>query len=55
MSRWEGESHEDVVECFGMGVTAWGVICGVVEWVKCGTLRYFGHVTRMNGDDSVSI
>ncbi len=30
-----------------MGVTVKGVECGVVEWVKCGALRRFGHVMRM--------
>lgn len=38
---------------FGMGVTARGVSCRVTEWVKCATLRWFGHVMRMNEDGFV--
>ncbi len=28
--------------------TAVGMNCGVVEWVKRSTLRWYGHVMRMN-------
>ncbi len=31
----------------GMGSCANGVNCGVVEWVKRNTLRWFGHIERM--------
>lgn len=31
-------------------VTANGVDCGVVEWVKCGIMRRFGHVIKKTGD-----
>ncbi len=30
-----------------------GVGCGVVEWVKRSTLRWFGHVERMGNDEFV--
>lgn len=34
---------------FAMGITAMGVGCGAVEWVKKhGALRWFGHVSRIN-------
>lgn len=29
---------------FGMGVTPMRVDCGVIEWVKHGSLRWSGHV-----------
>ena len=28
-----------------------GIKCGVVEWVKRNSLRWFGHVERMKDDD----
>ncbi len=48
VSKWDGESNESVCETFSMGMTAEEVDCGVVEWVKCGTLRWFGYVPRVN-------
>ncbi len=30
-----------------------GVGCGVVEWVKRSTLRWFGHIERMGNEDFV--
>lgn len=53
MSRWDGESNKGVYENLGVGVTTIGVGCGVAEWVKPGTLRWFGHVMRMNEDNFV--
>ncbi len=47
VSRWDGESNETVYEEFGVGVTAKGVECGVVEWVKRGAPRWSGHAMRM--------
>lgn len=32
-----------------MDARARGVACGVVEWVKFNTLRWFEHVQRMQG------
>lgn len=29
--------------------------CGVVEWVKQGILRWYGHVMRMSGNDFVNV
>lgn len=40
---------------FGMGVKVRGVSCNVTEWVKFATLRWFGHVIRMNKDDLVKV
>lgn len=53
VSRWDGESNKGVYENLGVGVTTIGVGCGVAEWVKPGTLRWFGHVMRMNEDNFV--
>ncbi len=48
VSRWDRESNEDTYEKFGMSGAAVGMGCGVVEWVKQSTLRWCGHVMRMN-------
>lgn len=37
-----------ICEGFGMGLSTEGVECGMVQWVKYGTLRLFGHVMRIN-------
>ena len=47
VSRWDEEGNENVYESFGMGATAKGIDCGVVEWVKCGTPKWFRHVMRL--------
>ncbi len=44
------ESNESVYERCGMGNHANGVNCGVVEWVKRNTLRWFGHTERMGSE-----
>ncbi len=36
-----------------MGSQANGVNCGVVEWVKRNTLRWFGHTERMGSEEFV--
>ncbi len=36
---------------FGMSESAVGMDCGVVEWVKRSTLRWYEHVMRMNECD----
>ncbi len=48
VSRWDRESNEDMYRRFGMSESAVGMDCGVVEWVKRSTLRWYGHVMRMN-------
>ncbi len=53
MTRWEGESNESVYERCDMGACESGVKCGVVEWVKRNTLRWFGHTERMNSEEFV--
>lgn len=35
-------------ESFGISAATRGVDCRVVEWVKHGTLRWFGHMIKMN-------
>ncbi len=32
-----------------------GVGCGVVEWVKRSTLRWFGHIERMENEEFVKV
>ncbi|MCP5003018.1 MAG: hypothetical protein GY941_03575 [Planctomycetes bacterium] len=51
LSRWDEVSNESVYERCGMGTRAIGIECGVVEWVKRSTLRWFGHVERMQGEE----
>ncbi len=51
VSRWDRESNEDMYGRFGMSETAVEIDCEVVEWVKRSTLRWYGHVTRMNECD----
>ncbi len=53
MTRWDGESNGIVYERCGMGSQANGVHCGVVEWVKRNTLRWFGHIERMGSGEFV--
>ncbi len=36
-----------------MGSFANGIGCGVVQWVKRSTLRWFGYVERMRRDEFV--
>ncbi len=36
-----------------MGSHANGVNCGVVEWVKRNTLKWFGHIKRMRSEEFV--
>ncbi len=47
VTKRDGKSNESVYERCGMGSRANGVTCGVVEWVKRNTLRWFGHTDRM--------
>ncbi|MEL7177812.1 MAG: reverse transcriptase domain-containing protein [Pseudomonadota bacterium] len=49
VSRVDRERNEDIYARFGMSEKGVGVNCGVVEWVKRNTLRWFGHVERMEG------
>ncbi len=51
VSRWDRDSNEDMYRRFGMSETAVGMDCGVGEWVKRSTLRWYGHVMRMNECD----
>ncbi len=49
--RWYGERNEDTNGRFGVSEAAVGMDCGVVECVKRSTLRWYGHVMRMNECD----
>ncbi len=51
VSRWDGESNEDMYGRFGMSKTAMGMDCEVAEWVKRSTLKWYEHVMRMNESD----
>lgn len=43
-------SNEKVYRRCGIGVRATGNECGVVEWIKQNSLRWFGHIRKQNGD-----
>ncbi len=47
VSRMDGMSNESVYERFGMCHVGEGKKCGVVEEVKRQTLKWFGHMERM--------
>ncbi len=49
VSRWDGLSNE---RC-GMRGRGSGVGCDVLEWVKRGTLKWFGHIERMENEEFV--
>ncbi len=49
VSRWERLSNERCV----MRERGSGEGCGVMEWVKRSTLRWFGHIERMDNEDFV--
>ncbi len=53
VTQWDGENNESVYERCGMRSCANGVSCGVVEWVKRNTLRWFGHNERMGKEEFV--
>ncbi len=53
VSRWDGLSNESVYERCGMRGHGSGVVCGVMEWVKRSTLRWFGHIERMGHEEFV--
>ena len=46
MTRWENESNESLYERCGIEAHENGVNCGVMEWVKRNTLRWFAHMER---------
>ncbi len=47
VSRMDGMSNKSVYEHFGMCHVGEGKKCGVVEKVKRQTLKWFGHMERM--------
>ncbi len=53
VSRWDGLSNANVYERCGMRERGSGVGCGVVEWVKRNTLRWFGHIERMRNEEFI--
>ncbi len=53
MNRWNGMSNECVYQRCSMRRHGSRVGCGVVEWVKRSTLRWFGHIERMENEESV--
>ena len=50
VTRWDEVGNEEVYRRFGMSERGVGMECGVVEWVKRGTLRWYGHVQRMEAE-----
>ncbi len=53
VSRWDGFNNESVYEGCGMRGSGSGMECGVVEWVKRSTLRWFSHIERMGNEEFV--
>ena len=51
VTRWEGDSNESVYKRCGMGPCVNGVKCGIVECVKRKTLRWCGHIKKMNSEE----
>ncbi len=51
LNRMDGENSESVYGRFGVSVKSEGMNCGVVEVVKHSTLRWFGYLERMGGDE----
>ncbi len=47
VSRMDGMRNKSVYEHFGMCLVGEGKKCGVVEEVKRQTLKWFGHMERM--------
>ncbi len=54
-NRWDDASNESMYERCGMRGRDSGVGCGVVEWVKRSTLRWFGHIERMVNEEFVKV
>ncbi len=48
VNRMDGENNESVYRRFGMTSKREEMSCGVVEMVSCSTLRWFGHLERMD-------
>ncbi len=46
-------NNESVYERCGMRGCLSGMECGVVEWVKRSTLRWFGHIERMGNEEFI--
>ncbi len=44
--KMDGESNESMYNRYGMPSKGEGMKCGVVEGVKCNTLRWFGYMER---------
>ncbi len=53
VSRWDGLSNDSVYERCGMRGRGSGVGCGVEEWVKRSTLRWFGYIERIGNEEFV--
>ncbi len=55
MSTWDGKSYDGVYERCGMRGHGSGVGCSVVEWVRRSTLRWSGHIERMEDEEFVKV
>ncbi len=55
VSRWDGQSKTNAYEKCGMRKRGSGVGCGVAEWVKRSTLRWFGHIERMGNEEFLKV
>ncbi len=48
VNRMDGERNENAYRKFGISSRGEGMSCGVVEMVKRSTLRWSGHLERMD-------
>ncbi len=53
VNRWDRVSNESVYERCGMRGRESGVGCGVVEWVKRSTLRWFAHIEKIDNKEFI--
>ncbi len=55
VSRWDGVSNKSVYERCCMRGRGSGVGCDVMERVKRTTVRWFGHIDRLENEDFVKM
>ncbi len=53
VSRWDGLRNKSAYERCGVRGCGCGVGCGVVEWKKRSSLRWFGHIESMENEEYV--
>ena len=53
VTRWEGESNENMCERRSTGPCVNGEKCEVVEWMKRNTLAWFSYIERKKREEFV--